>query len=455
MCSGCAPGTYTLSHNATACQLCPEHAQCPGGSRIYPDSAYWRPDVQFEQVFQCSRADACLGHVNFTSEVGYCAVHYTGKMCQCCVTGTGRIGRDGCATCASNLGQELRAVGLGAGLAGLWLFMSAIENSDELIALFRIAVDYLQFMALVADFDLDWPVLLQSFFYLHRYLGNAAQHFLFIDCLTSDAFFANILAASLAPLGLMLLYAFLWTIIGFVCALRKLSFPILKKYAKLVIVSFTYLHCFILRTALTAFHCITIKPGESWLRADMAVRCWNRRHLVYALATSLPTTLLWGIGAPGVLLLLQIRQHRHANAALSLPVYLSAGFKDHLYFWELITACFKTNVVVLYESMASLSPSTQALSLVLLFSAATALQSKVTPFKSLAINRTQWVSFTAMMGTVYCGVYFSESEQSPVLVALVLLLHCCFAVFWGLALLRAGLKSWLMRWFRETRLAIR
>lgn len=449
MCSRCAPGTYSLSLNATECKLCPKYAQCPGGSQIYPDSGYWRPDPQFEQVLQCPRADACLGHVNFTSEVGYCADHYTGNMCQSCVTGTGRTGRDGCATCASNLGQELRAVGLGVWLIGHWLFISSISSSEELIALFRIAVDYLQFMALVADFDLGWPAIQQGFYSLHHYLGNAFQHFLLIDCLTSDAFFVSTLAAALTPLVLILLFAFLWTVIRLICAIRKLSRPILKKYVSMIIVSFLYLHCFILRTALNAFHCITINPEESWLRADMSVRCWNKRHLTYALAISLPTTLLWGIFAPGVLLLLQIRRHRSVNVAPA-SVYLSAGFKDHLYFWELVIVCFKACVVVLYVSMGSLPPSIQALSLVLLLSAVIALQSYVTPFKTLVINHTQWVSFTSVLVTAYSGIYFSNGEQSPVLTVFVLLFHCCFAVVWGLAMFRARLKNWLRRWFRET-----
>lgn len=449
MCVRCPAGTYSLSSNDIVCKLCLEHAQCPGGSQIYPEPAYWRSGPQFEEVFRCPRADACLGHVNFSSEVGYCANHYTGAMCQSCVTGAMRTGRDGCALCASNLEQELRAVGLGTGLVGLWLFVSATGHATEQVALFRIAIDYLQFVALVADFDFDWPVSLQDFYHLHHYLGNAAQHFLFMDCLTSDAFVVKTLAAALAPVVLVLLFAIIWSVVRLIYALRKRSIPLFKKYASSVIVSFAYLHCFILREALTAFHCITINPGESWLRAELAVRCWDQRHLTYVLAVALPTALLWGVGVPGLLLLLQVRRHRKADAVCALPAYLSAGFKSNIYFWELVIVCFKAAVVVIYVSMANLPPSTQALTLVLLLSAATALQSKVTPFQAPVLNRTQLVSSATVLLNAYSGLYFVEREQSTVLAVFVLFLHCCFILFWGLAFFGARLKSWLLRCFRR------
>jgi len=448
MCVRCSAGTYSLKLNSTECKLCLKNAHCPGGSKIYPEAGGWRPDQLFEEVLRCPRAESCLGHMNFSSEVGYCAEQYTGNVCQVCAEGAGRMGRDGCISCLSSSAQEGRAAGLSIGVLGLWLFVSA-SHSPERLGLLRIAVHYLQFLVLVADFDLSWPDSLQDFYYLPRYLGNAVQHVVSMQCLTSDVFFMNTLAAAMAPLALLLLFAVVWTLVWMVCALLKFPISIWQKYASSMFVSFTYLHCFIMRIALSAFHCITVKPEERWLRAELAVRCWDKRHLAYALVVSLPTVLLWGLGVPGLLLLLQIRQHKHGKDSPVLS-YPSLGFKQHVYYWELVVLGLKTCVVVLYISMASVLPSTQALSLVLLLGLAVVLQFKVAPWQTPALNRSQLVSLVVALATAYSGLYFTLGGSSPVLVTLVLFLHCIFALCWGQAYYGAQLKTWILHWLHRS-----
>ena len=439
-CVKCSAGTYSHGLNSTECKLCLKNAQCPGGDKIYPEPGNWRPDLLLEEVFQCPRAEACLGHVNFSSEVGYCEEQYTGNLCQVCAAGTGRVGRDGCASCLSSSAQKGRAAGLSVGVLGLWVLVST-SSSPERLGLLRIAVHYLQLLALVADFDLSWPNSLLDFYYLHRYVGNAVQQSM--QCL-SDAFFVITLAAALAPIVLLLLFAGVWSFVWVLCTLRKCSISIREKYACSMLVSFTYLHCFILRIALTAFHCVTIKPGERWLRGELSVRCWDKQHLAYALTVSLPTALLWGLGVPGLLLLLQVKQHKQQIASPVLS-YLSLGFQPHVYYWELVMVGLKACVAVLYTSLASLSPSTQALSLVLLLCAAVVLQSRVAPGQSAVLNRSQLLSLTAVLVTAYSGLSFTSNGPSTVLVSLVLFLHCIFALYWGKTYFGTTLKTWALR----------
>jgi len=446
MCVRCSTGTYSLRLNSTECKLCLENAHCLGGSKIYPEAGGWRPDELFEEVLRCPRAEACLGHVNFGSEVGYCGELYTGNLCQSCAEGAGRVGRDGCTSCLSSSAQEGQAAGLSVWVLGLWLFVSA-NHSPEKLSLLRIAVHYLQFLTLVTDFDLNWPDSLQDFYYLHRYLGNAVQHLVSMQCLTSEAFFVSTLAAALAPLALLFLFAGVWALVWVVSALFKSSITISKLYASSVLVGFMYMHCFIVRIALAAFHCITIKTGERWLRAELTVRCWDKRHLAYALAVSLPTVLLWGLGVPGLLLLLQIRQHKQGSA--SPMSFLSQGFKQHVFYWELVVLGLKTCVVVLYIGMANLLPSTQALSLVLLLCAALVLQFKVAPWQTTALNRSQLASLSVALATAYSGLYFTSDEPSPVLVTIVLFLHCSFVLYWGRAYCGAKLKIRALRWLNR------
>lgn len=441
MCVKCSAGTYSLSFNATQCQLCPNNAQCPGGSQIFPDPTYWRPNKQFEGVFKCPFAEACLGHINFSSEVGHCAQYYTGNMCQSCAVGAERIGRDHCSACTSSPGQKLRAVGLSFWLVGLWMLASAADQSGG--GILRIVLNYLQFIVLVVDFDLTWPDSLEAFYYLHRFLGNAPQYLLPFDCMDSDSFFDQTLATALAPFAVFILFTLIWTAVWLIRAMFKLSFSIRERYASSLYVSFTYLHCFIVRVALAGCHCITIAPGESWLRAELAVRCWDERHLSYMLVVSLPTLLLWGLGVPAALLLLQIKQKRTL-------LYMFRGIDSHRYYWELVMLSFKSAVAVIYVFVATEPHAAQALTLVLLLTFAVVLQSKVTPYQTRLLNRAQLTSLLTMLATAYSGLYFTDTHHSSVLVATILLLHCWFALTCFGVLFEAKLKAWLLFLIRRS-----
>ena len=129
--------------------------------------------------------------------------------------------------------------------------------------------------------------------------------------------------------------------------------------------------------------------------------------------------------------------------------FLSQGFKQHVFYWELVVLGLKTCVVVLYIGMANLLPSTQALSLVLLLCAALVLQFKVAPWQTTALNRSQLASLSVALATAYSGLYFTSDEPSPVLVTIVLFLHCSFVLYWGRAYCGAKLKIRALRWLNR------
>ena len=48
---------------------------------MYPDSGWWRPHTEYDRFFACLRTESCIGHENFTNQLGECAEGYTGNMC--------------------------------------------------------------------------------------------------------------------------------------------------------------------------------------------------------------------------------------------------------------------------------------------------------------------------------------------------------------------------------------
>jgi hypothetical protein len=296
-------------------------------------------------------------------------------------------------------------------------------------AMLRILLDYMQLLALVSDFDLDWPEAFEYFSLLHEYIGNAGTCILQKGCATSEGFYVPTLAAVISPLAIAGLTSFLWIFAWFIAKMCHL--PRLPNY---LIVSFFfggffYLYPYIVRTGLSAFLCETIKADEQWLRAALQVRCWDKKHSLYAFAASLPAVLLWGIGGPALSLLFLVRHRKHQRISKCLS-YLLFGLRESRYFWVIGLALCKAAIATLHVFMASLSKTTQALTLVLLLCVVAVLQLKAAPYRSLLANIAERSSLIVVLSTAYAGLYFCTAAQSMALLVIVLLLHLCFALIW-------------------------
>jgi len=204
-----------------------------------------------------------------------------------------------------------------------------------------------------------------------------------------------------------------------------------------IIVALMYIYPFLVRIALSAFLCKTIEPGQQWLRADLAMRCWDKRHLTYTLAGSLPSLLIWGVGLPALATLHLTRERRKTG----VTGFLRGGVKDEHYLWTVGMGLYKACVAVLYVFTAPLLSSGQALILMGVLSLALVFQRKHGPYKEAVCNRVA-VQSAVVWGT-YSGVFFSSSGSSMLLV-LVLCVHGWFLLSWAVAV--SGTKQTPVLW---------
>ena len=96
--AGCAFGT------PPRCQLCPDHAACPGGFRAWPGPGYWTSHEASGLIYPCSppRKSRCLGW-SVREQQSSCGVGYdpTVPLCGSCLSGY--FPRDGgCIPCESS-----------------------------------------------------------------------------------------------------------------------------------------------------------------------------------------------------------------------------------------------------------------------------------------------------------------------------------------------------------------
>ncbi|MBV5280312.1 MAG: hypothetical protein J0651_03400 [Actinobacteria bacterium] len=152
----------------------------------------------------------------------------------------------------------------------------------------------------------------------------------------------------------------------------------------------------------------------------------------YALAASVPSLLLWGLGGLAFAWLLAKRAQ--------LANYLRAGLKVKFYFWEVAVAGCKCCVVVLYFLGSRLSAFVQALLLVLLLTGMLLLQVKCAPYEEAALNRSELIGASVVLATAYAGLNFVSTESNTVVLVLLFGLHAGFALMWIFAACEMSLR---------------
>mmetsp|Transcript_20032 Transcript_20032/g.17102 ORF Transcript_20032/g.17102 Transcript_20032/m.17102 type:complete len:102 (+) Transcript_20032:4571-4876(+) len=78
-CYPCPVGEFSLSPSDKSCSVCPDTAECLGGSHIMLDPGYWRFNPSTSTILPCRDPSNCKG--GYYSE---CADGHTGPLCDAC-----------------------------------------------------------------------------------------------------------------------------------------------------------------------------------------------------------------------------------------------------------------------------------------------------------------------------------------------------------------------------------
>ena len=440
ICTVCPKDSYLVKLNSSLCTRCPSQGNCPGDGHLYPKQGAWRPYDSFDGLFECPNKDACSGSSARPSPVGVCAEWYQGNMCQSCSSGASRNGPDKCSKCPNATTNQVLVCFAGLVVCAVVAILtrsalrSAHNAAKQASTLLKIFLNYTHMTTLVMRFNVDWPYPLLVLSFFHEFAGNSGEQFLSVNCLISDPFFAKTIAAAFLPVLLLALNGLIWLLIWTVFRLFHKSLRIQEKLICSTIVSLFYFHPFLTRTAFSAFDCVTILPEEHWLRIEMDIRCWDRRHSLFALAASLPTAVLWGLGIPALALLLltKYRKRLREERVRVMVGFLCGNYQPRLYFWEVVIIYRKVSVAALSALVTSLSPSAGLLILVLLLTLSALLQLKYSPFKRVSLNKAEQLSTVVLLITAYSGLYFNYGGLSTS--AGLLVLTTVFLANFGLIL---------------------
>lgn len=456
-CVLCHVQTYSVKLNSTNCTQCPAGGSCPGDGHLYSAAGHWRPSHSYPGLLVCPNTNACIGHLNYSSQTGLCAAFYEGNLCQSCAKGASRSSPDKCAECPSALNNRIRIA-----LAALVLvFIVGILTRSALRAaqnrakptgtLVKIFFNYVQVAGLIARFQIKWPGEIQDFFAFYEYSGNSGEQEMSIDCLITEPYFGKTMAVAVLPLVLVLINVIFWVVVWGVLLVFKRRTQVFEKCVCSTIVSLFYFQPHIMRIALSSFSCLEIEAGELWVRLELSVRCWDSRHTAVAFAVALPSVLLWGLGIPTATLLLLVRYRRRLRheGVRTMVGFLCGGYRGGYFYWEVIIIYRKTLIAMICALMITLPGATQMMTLVLLLCAATILQYRLSPFRREELNRAELLNLGVVLWTAYAGLFFNfgkvGTEAAVLLFVLTLLIHCGFLFYFLRVFFKAVLRRLILR----------
>eukprot|EP00516_Mucochytrium_quahogii_P005053 CAMPEP_0203756892 /NCGR_PEP_ID=MMETSP0098-20131031/10087_1 /ASSEMBLY_ACC=CAM_ASM_000208 /TAXON_ID=96639 /ORGANISM=" , Strain NY0313808BC1" /LENGTH=1421 /DNA_ID=CAMNT_0050648941 /DNA_START=878 /DNA_END=5139 /DNA_ORIENTATION=- len=255
-------------------------------------------------------------------EMNKCAEGFTGPLCNECAPGYYPIGTGySCFQCdatARTVGFFILSVLVGF-CALFYLVSRTIKargapRRREVMVL-KIVLSHLQIIALTKKFPLNWPPAVASFFSVFDILSSAGNSALSTHCLfyagnnitipvlgypvdrpgnssadspsdDDDAyglsrwvFIGRSLSYALAPVLLLILFAFIWKVV--VPLYRDTSNDLLTVKQKVIVsnvVLLIVLQPFLTRAGFEFFSCSDKLDGRSFLEAQFTIQCWSGVH---------------------------------------------------------------------------------------------------------------------------------------------------------------------------------
>jgi hypothetical protein len=170
---------------------------------------------------------------------------------------------------------------------------------------------------------------------------------------------------------------------------------------------------------LHEFKCQDV-DGESRLKADLEIVCWQPTHKLFAYMVAMPALIVWGLGLPLMIVWLMARRSGDLASEEARESYgfLYGGYKSDFYFWEVLIIFRKVILIFICVFVTGYGVLTQALILLLVLVSFLVITARKRPHITEALFDLEALSLATAMLTVYCGLFFvadTSEERSGVI----------------------------------------
>jgi hypothetical protein len=124
------------------------------------------------------------------------------------------------------------------------------------------------------------------------------------DCFLKDSgllsnhnlVFFKVLLAGILPFMIILTFLLLFS---FYKIIRKENGQAFIRKVVISIVSILYLiHPTVANQSFALFFCMELDNGQSWMKKDLDIKCWEGQHMKWVLYLGIPIIAFWVVGVP-------------------------------------------------------------------------------------------------------------------------------------------------------------
>lgn len=460
----CKP-TYYLDYDSDGlqiCPACPTGADCanPGTKKtsVLPLAGYF-PDVSnTNNTFVSCLNSACdASHGN-----GFCAVGYSGNLCTKCAPGLGRSGVYDCVPCPDPSTNRVRIFAFAILMLSFTSFLvySAVTQSRKEIqsVLIRIVTNAIQYNALAASANVEWPQSAQVIIKAQQTMSELASSFISLDCFLSTGdqngvspFYIQASLMALLPIfvlglpWLILVPKYYWERRSIlknelindefdrslqIAAAGRMMF---RQYLTSIIVLLFLLQPSLTATTMFLFACKQIGPSSAdfYLLADLGEQCYTTRYYQFAVGIGMPCLFLYCAGIPAFFYYI-LHYFQPVKEIASLEVggksdnekvviprkeirvvtnFLQAGYRPKFFYWEIVVMVRKTLLIVVMVYFNSY-PILQLLMGTLVTVVALLSHLKTFPFSAKTMNRFEFFSILTSFVVFYFGQFIVAKDIS-------------------------------------------
>lgn len=202
-----------------------------------------------------------------------------------------------------------------------------------------------------------------------------------------------------------------------------------KSTATAIIVLFLF-YPTIVSILAKSLNCMVIE-GETRLFDDLEEVCYTGTHLLVVLTVSMPGLIAWAAGIP-IYALVKLNKNfaalakikkftegkQHEDLLRRFKVrlgFLTAGYSDTYYMWEIVLLMRKTVLVLLIVFLSSVSSGVQSLSAILILTVFFMVQWRLQPYYDPELNAMETLSLFVIILTIYAGLYYQAGEGEPIM----------------------------------------
>ena len=248
---------------------------------------------------------------------------------------------------------------------------------------YKIFMNHFQLIAAVSSINFSWPAEIAAIISTQQKIADSPATVLSFDCLLMDLVFGQnpsfrlnyvkIIMYALLPIIILGVSALYWWLHG-LCTRMKPTDVVDRINATTIIVTFLF-YPTIVKVIAQSMNCYTI-DDKPRLFEDLEEVCYTGTHFWIMVLVSIPAIMVWAVGIP-IYALLKLKINLQQLATLKEKTentqeggvahqmlirrfkirlgFLTAGYRDDLYYWEIVLLIRKTIIVLLLTFLQPVS----------------------------------------------------------------------------------------------------